>query len=225
MQTPLNSCMPEQCQRCAKLSQQFIHGGCDFCQDLGFQEEIFCDLNRCRQDSASFECKAFQPILKLIGAAKSKDLALPRSLQDDSSQKAFRKLLDSDKVKYQRALGLQKIACEPSRVFAEIKYHFAWNVSQRRPAFAQPGDMFDSISNIFANCGERVDCIVSLLWLAPDHLHLYVQSGGEKSADQIAQEIKNFSTPPLLAEFSKLGVSFKGGKSLWDKAYFVETVG
>ena len=41
----------------------------------------------------------------------------------------------------------------------------------------------------------------------------------------IAQEIKDFSAPPLLAEFNKLGVSFKGGKNLCDKAYFVETVG
>jgi REP element-mobilizing transposase RayT len=224
-QTTSNSYMPGKCRKCAKLSKPFIHGDCDFCQDLGFQEEILCDLNRDRQDYAFFECKAFRPILKLVGPSKHEDLALPKSLQANSSKKAFQKLLDSDKVKYRRALALQEIAREPDRVFAELKYHFAWNVASRRPVFERPGNMFDSISNIFSNCGERIGCIVSLLWLAPDHLHLYVQADGEKSADTIAQEIKNFSTLPLLAELNKLGVSFKGENNLWDKAYFVETVG
>ena len=120
-------------------------------------------------------------------------------------------------------MARQKIGREPDGVFLEIKYHFAWNVTLRRSIFKRPDNMFDLISNVFSDCGERIGSIVSLLWLAPDHLHLYVESDGEKSADTIARELKNLSTLPVIAEFSKQGVSLDG--DLWDKAYFVETVG
>ncbi len=140
-------------------------------------------------------------------------------------QNSFKKLFDSDKIKYQRALALQKISREPDTEFMEIKYHFAWNVTYRRPVFQRPGNMFDFISDIFSNCDESVGGFVSLLWLAPDHLHLYVESDGEKSADTIAQEMKHFSVAPILAEFSGLKVNMNPEETLWDKAYFVETVG
>ncbi|MFC1524700.1 transposase [Thermodesulfobacteriota bacterium] len=224
-QTTSPNNLPEKCQECAKSSKPFIHVNCDFCQDLGYHEEIFCDLNRCLQDSSSFVCHAYRPNLKLVGASRSKDLTLPKSLPDESLQNTFQKLLDLDKVKYLRALALQKITHESDRVSMEIKYHFAWNVICRRSVFERPGIMFDPIRNIFSNCGEQIGSIVSLLWLAPDHLHLYVESDGEKSADEIATEMKSFSTVPILAELAKLSVSLNGGKNLWDKAYFVETVG
>ena len=141
------------------------------------------------------------------------------------SQNTFNKLLDSDKIKYQRTLALQKISREPDTVFMEIKYHFVWNVTCRKPVFQRHGNMFDFISDIFSNCGESIGGFVSLLWLAPDHLHLYVESDGKKSADAIAQEMKHLSVSPILAEFSSLKENLNPEKKLWDKAYFVETVG
>lgn len=217
--------LPQKCQECARLSIQSIHDDCGFCRDLGFQEEILCELNRCVQDSASFECHAFQQLLKLVGAPGKKDPAFSGSLEDYSPQKAFRKLLDSDRFKYQRALALQKIKSDPEGVFMMIRYHFAWNVSNRRSLFSQPGKMFDFMTNILTDCGERVGGLVSLLWLAPDHIHLYVESDGEQSPDSIAQEIKRFSTAPVLAELNKQREDLIGEKMLWDEAYFVETVG
>jgi len=182
--------LPEKCQQCARSSRPSVHGACNFCRDLGFQEEILCDLNRCVQDPPSFECHAFQPLLKLLGESRQNDPALPKSLEDYSLQKAFRKLLDSDRFKYQRALALQKIKIDPEGVFMMIRYHFAWNVSHRRPLFSQPGKMFDFMTNILTDCSEQVGGFVSLLWLAPDHIHLYVESDGEQSPDLIAQEVK-----------------------------------
>ena len=44
------------------------------------------------QDSTSFECNAYLPILKLVGASRSKDMTLPKSLPDDSLQKTFQNL-------------------------------------------------------------------------------------------------------------------------------------
>ena len=64
-----------------------------------------------------------------------------------------------------------------------------------------------------------------MLWLAPDHIHLYVESDGEKSAETIAQEMKRLSASPILGKFAVLKGSLNKEKYLWDKAYFVETVG
>ena len=146
-------------------------------------------------------------------------------MQDPSPENILRKLLKSEKIKYQRALALQKIAHGPDDVFITLKYHFAWNVSRRRPFFERSGNIIDFVSDTFLDLSEGVGGLVSLLWLAPDHLHLYVESDGESSVETIAQEIKRGSAFPILAQLPDLkgNAGKKGG--LWDKAYFVETVG
>ena len=221
-ETSSRNYFPVKCQECVKSSKPFVHGRCSFCQDLGFQEEVFCHLNRSIQNSASFECYAFQPLLKLVEPSGQQ---VPTQPKVKSRQSGFKKLLNSDKVKYQWALALQKIACDPDDVLLEIKYHFAWNVICRRPVFAEPGNAIDFISDTFANCSEAVGGFASLLWLAPDHIHLYVESDGEESPDSIAQKIKRLSAASILEQFPDLIVSSDVETELWDKTYFVETIG
>lgn len=217
--------LPGKCHDCAKSCKPFIHGKCNFCQELGFQESVFCELNRFIQDPASFECYAFQPILKLVRSSKHNVSTFPESPQDRSKKNALQKIFESEKMKYQRALILQKMTREPDSVFSEIKYHFAWNVFSRKPVFEQPKHMIDFIRDTFSNCSELVGGFVSLLWLAPDHVHLYVESDGENSVETIAQEIKRLSSSPIIVKFADLKVNLNREKHLWDKSYFVETVG
>ncbi len=213
------------CQECAKLFRLMIHGKCSFCQDLEFQEKVLCHLNRCIQNPAVFECYAFQPTLKLVGSSDRENQSSLNSVKGISLQNGFQKLLDSDKIKYQRALALQRLGRDPDSVFIELKYHFAWNVIYRKPVFAQPAKFFDFVSNTFLKCSEIVGGFVYLLWLAPDHLHLYVESDGRNSVETIAQEMKQVSNAAILAEFGDLNASLDARNELWDKAYFVETIG
>ena len=189
---------PVKCRECAKSSKPFIHGRCSFCQDLSFQEEVLCDLNRSTQNPTFFECHAFQPLLKLVASSGKKTRPEPKV---QSVEITLEKLLDSDKVKYQRALVLQKLARNSNDVILEIKYHFAWNVVGRRPAFVKPATTIDFISDTITNCSEAVGGFASLLWLAPDHIHLYVESDGEVSPDNMAQELKRLSEAPILKRF------------------------
>ena len=216
---------PRKCQECAKLSKSMIHGKCSFCQDLEFQEKVLCHLNRCIQNPAAFECCAFQPALKLVGSSDKEIPSLPNGVKDNSPQNSFQKLLDSDKNKYQRALAWQKLGRDPDSVFVDFKYHFVWNVIYRKPVFARPAKIFDFVSDTFSSCSEMVGGFVELLWLAPDHLHLYVESDGRNSVETIAQEMKRASAAVILAEFGYLNASLDTQKDLWDKAYFVETIG
>jgi len=212
------------CQKCVKSSGSIIHGKCNFCQDLEFQEGVLCDLNRRIQDPAAFKCYAFRRILKLAGLPSQKLPTLSNNLRDRSQQSRFQKLLDSNKIKYQRAMAQQKLGREQDGVFMELKYHFAWNVMYRKPVFARPANMFDFISDTFSNCSELIGAFVSLLWLAPDHLHLYVESDGGNSIETIVQEMKPLSAAAILAQFPDLKASLDAESDLWDKAYFVETI-
>jgi len=213
---------PEKCLACAKSSKPFIPGGCRSCQDLSFKEEVLCDLNRSTQDPGFFECHAFQPLLKLV-ASSGRDARMEPKVEP--VENSLEKLFDSDKVKYQRALALQKLARNPEDVILDIKYHFAWNVIGRRPAFATPEPMIDYIGNAITTCSEAVGGFANLLWLAPDHIHLFVESDGEVSPDSMAQELKRYSEAAILERFQDIIPTTKMKTGLWDEAYFVETVG
>jgi REP element-mobilizing transposase RayT len=214
--------LPTKCQECVKSSKPFIHSGCTFCKDLGFQEKTLCHLNRCIQTSASFECYAFQPLLKLVQSSGQATRPKPKV---PSAEITIEKLLDSDKVKYQRALTLQKLARDPEDVMLEIKYHFAWNVIGRRPVFTKLERMIDFICDTITACSKAMGGISYLLWLAPDHIHVYVESDGNVSPDNMAQDLKRLSEAPILKWFPDFIASPDAETGLWDKAYFVETIG
>ena len=213
---------PEKCLACAKSSKPFIPAGCRFCRGLSFQEEVLCDLNRSTQDPGFFECHAFQPLLKLVASSGQETRMEPKAQPVGVPAE---KLLDSDRVKYKRALALQKLARNPDDIMLDIKYHFVWNVIGRRPVFAAPEPMIGYIDNAIATCSEAVGGFADLHWLAPDHIHLYVESDGEVSPDNIAQELKRYSEAAILERFPDLIVSTNAGAGLWDEAYFVGTVG
>jgi REP element-mobilizing transposase RayT len=213
---------PVKCLECAKSSKPFIHGRCSFCQGLSFQEEVLCYLNRSTQNPTFFECHAFQPLLKLVPSSGQETRPEPKI---QSSKITLEKLLDSDKVKYQRALALQKLTRNPDDVMLKIKYHFAWNVVGRRPAFEEPATTIDFISDTIMTCSDAVSGFASLLWLAPDHIHLYVESDGEVSPDKIAQKLKRLLEVTILDRFPGLIASPEVVRRLWAEAYFVETIG
>ena len=81
------------------------------------------------------------------------------------------------------------------------------------------------VNDAFFGSSSSVGSFVSLLWLAPDHVHVYLESDGEKPVETIAQEIKRLSESSILGRASKMVLNAVAGNDLWDKAYFVETIG
>lgn len=215
--------MPPKCRHCAKSSGPNIHEKCIFCQNLEFDEAVLCHLNRCMQDPVEFTCYAFQPMLKLVGTIgqKAEDLTEPPK---EHPKREFN-LLRSDRIKYKRALALQKLSRNPDDVFMELKYHFAWNVVYRRPVFMPISDFFDFVDETFMECGDLIGGFATLLYLASDHVHLHVESDGELSVEEMVQEMKQYSSDAILTEFSELKETFDQGSDIWDETYFAETVG
>jgi REP element-mobilizing transposase RayT len=217
--------LPEKCQKCAKSMVCSIHKSCEFCMEIELQEDVLCYLNRCIQDAAEFKCQAFQPILKMVDLSGSKKTSLNASPKEHLKAESITRFLQSDKIKYNKALALQKLNSDPEGVFIDIKYHFAWNVTHRMPIFSPDNDLSDFVNDTFSNCNELVGGFVSLLWLAPDHVHLYVNSDGESSVETIVKEIKQFSKNAILEKFIDIKEKFDKGIEIWDAAYFSETIG
>jgi len=217
--------LPAKCMECAKSKMLRFHKKCHFCHDLKFQESVLCDLNRCIQSRSDFECHAFQPVLKLVGPSKNKASGLDDSSTGKIKEKLFLDLLKSDKIKYERALALQKMGRDPDGVYVQLKYHLTWNVSLRRAVFSPAKDFIDFVLDTFLKCSERAGGYVALLYLAPDHIHLYVELDGELSVEKIVHRIKRFSNNAILEEFPLIRDSLGGNAEIWDEGYFVETIG
>lgn len=218
--------LPAKCQECAKSAISIIHDKCNFCRDLAFPEEVLCHLNRCIQDPADFACHAFRPILKLAGSPGTKVSGLAGGSKGLFKKESFLRLLRSEKIKYKEAFAFQKLERDPDEVILELKYHLAWNVIHRKSVFRSNNDVFHFARDTFWGCSELVGGFVNLLWLAPDHVHLYVEtSTADKSVETIVKQIKRYSNKALLDRFVDLRERVGKENELWDIAYFTETVG
>ena len=222
---PASNELPQKCMECVKSSVTLIHKKCHFCRDLEFQESVLCGLNRCIQSRSDFECHAFQPMLKLVGPSKNKEFVSDDSSAREIKEKFFLDLLDSDKIKYEKALALQKLARDPDGVYMQLKYHFAWNVPFRKSVYNPANAFFDFVSDTFLRCSEQAGGFVDLLYLAPDHIHLYVESDGKLSIEEIVHRIKQFSNDAILKRFPVIKDRLDGDTEIWDEAYFTETIG
>lgn len=219
----MNDDMPLKCAECGKLSGIRYHRTCGFCQDVKFEETILCDLNRAVQKADTFECHAFEPRLQVVTPDKMK-IKAPSPTDKHPRQKTSLQLLDSDKIKYERALALQKLKREPDSVYVKIKYHLSWNVFHRMPLFMEAGDLIEPLARIFHDSSIETGGFVSLLYLAPDHVHIFVESDGELSIEEHINRIKDYTQDKILGEYPIFKEKAGESNDIWDDAYFAETV-
>jgi REP element-mobilizing transposase RayT len=217
--------LPELCRQCGKSTASSIHKNCKFCRDLGIQEEVLCYLNRTVQNPAKFKCHAFQPLLRRVDSSGTRATTADVRPKEHLKKEVITRLLQSDKIKYNRALALQRLTSDPEGVFVDIKYHFAWNVKHRQPIFNLDADVLDFAHEVFLGSSQLVGGFLTLLWMAPDHVHVYVDSDGEHSVETMVQDIKGFSESAMLARFVEMKERLDGKLRLWDAAYYSETIG
>ena len=219
--------LPDKDRGCARSKGSSSSEKCDFCRKIDFPGSILCDLNRSVQDPDNFSCYAFLPLLAVatpISLEPGKSDSIRKGEKSQRSQD-FQKTLFSDKFKYERALVLQKLNRDPDFISMNLKFHFAWNVSDRRSLFSPENEYAGFVHDTFIRCSDLVGGFSSLIWLAPDHVHLYVESDGVQSPETILKRLREFSEKEILSEFPDLKEEFDPGMDLWDEAYFVETVG
>jgi putative transposase len=177
------------------------------------------------QEEADFACHAFQPSLKLVSSSENKNVEKHDASPISHKKESYLRLFDSDKIKYERALALQRLGRDPDAVYVLVKYHLVWNVKQRIPVFNPISTYINFVHDTFFVCSGRIGGFVNILYLAPDHVHLYVESDGELSVEQIVNKIKQFSNNAMVEEFPSIKDRLAGHTEIWDEAYFVETIG
>lgn len=215
---------PGECQSCFKATISVPHRKCDLCKELSFPEQILCDLNRATQTPSSFRCCAVRSKLRSVDSDDSKRSDLQNELSSYSQSKDIRTLLISDRIKYEKALFLQKLRRDPDEMFVSIKYHLALSTLHRKPIFDLIGDAKELISGIFSEYSVQSGEQPSLLWLAPDHVHIHVESDGNRSVEEISEEIKRLSSTAILKQFADVEDIAELGDSIWDISCFVETL-
>ena len=95
----------------------------------------------------------------------------------------------------------------------------------RKAVFGPANDFIDFVHDTFLRCSQLTRGFVDLLYLAPDHIHLYVESDGELPIEEIVNKIKRFPNNAILEKFPIIGDKLGGNTEIWDEAYFVETIG
>lgn len=216
--------IPAKCIDCSKYQDSNRrHRYCETCQRLNIEERLFCDLNRSLQDTASFICMAFEPRFKVVNSIKIPEMPVEQLLNKPIKDQHVN-ILNSDKIQYQRALALQKLRRDPDTVFMQIKYHFVWNVNYRKPLFKSDEKMIEVANRLFNESSQIVKDFVSLMSLAPDHVHVLVESNGKLSVEKLISRIKDFTGSGLIREYPSLKTLSKNC-SIWDDAYIAETIG
>ncbi len=218
--------LPTKCRSCRGKNPGSIHSGCPFCADAQFQEGILCDLNRSVQDDDAFECEAYRPGLVLVGDSERKQ-AVVRSPQSTvpSGRDRFQDMVRTQREKFSLLLDRQRLERQPDEVFAVLKYHSAWNVIHRKPAFVDGTEYAVFFQEVFREYDESGGPLVRLVWLANDHIHVYLECPLDRSVEDVILGIKQLSEDALLDRFPDLKDRFFPDGDVWDMAYFVGTVG
>jgi REP element-mobilizing transposase RayT len=135
------------------------------------------------------------------------------------------RLLNSPKIQYQKALYLQKLEAEPDAILCRIKYHMSWSVTERKSVFADVPKHFKVIADSLFRAQAPSVFDSHLLWLAPDHLHVYCESDGTASPEAIVVHLKRISAQAFMTERAAPLPHCINPPDLWDESYFIESLG
>jgi REP element-mobilizing transposase RayT len=206
--------IPSLCQACHKYHRATVVNACPFCRDVQFPEQVLCDLVRDHdRDEQPFHCEAFRPTLSVVHHDET-DTSPPEDVNTDTGRM-------SPQDKWFRAYAVQQLGVDPDLIYAKIQYHVVFSTRQRVKLFssahgAQIADRIRQAALPF------VQTTVHVVWLASDHLHLYIDASPENALDEIVHAIREnleHTVKPLFP------ASQHSNQPLWERAYFAEGIG
>lgn len=209
--------LPDLCSKCIKITRSVFHPDCEFCEKIKFDERIFCELNQAAQNIKNFNCKTFRPLLRVL--SKNENNVKSDLSRVPIKEKDIAQYMESDKLKYKKALGLQKLRRNPDTVMVDLKYHIAWNTAYRARLFADfPGNI-NCVKDALYECENEIGGYVFSVFLSEDHIHLCIESDGEKSVEEIVNILKAQSEKVIKQQSLNLQQD-----KIWDDTYFVESI-
>jgi len=165
------------------------------------------------RDKDSFDCHAFRPKLSVVNRDDTEQSQTEEAGENTESM--------SQREKWFKAYAVQQLEMNPDLIYANLRYHVVFSTVQRTKLFShQDFARIDEIFHLAKFPFENTN--VHLLCLAPDHIHLYVDSSPDYSLDKIIDVVMESSEQEIAIQFSELQ---KSSNSLWERAYFLEGIG
>jgi REP element-mobilizing transposase RayT len=165
------------------------------------------------RDTDTFECDAFRPNLSVV------DINCSEQSETENIMESSKNL--SQKEKWFKAYAVQQLRTDPDQIYFKIRYHIAFSTIQRSKLFSHQD--FEQIEEIFHQLEFPFeDTKIHLLCLAPDHIHLYIDSSPDYSIEDIVNAVMESSEREIMGQLAELQ---KFSNALWERAYFLEGIG
>jgi REP element-mobilizing transposase RayT len=127
----------------------------------------------------------------------------------------------SPKDKWFRAYAVQQLSLHPDLIDFTIRYHVVLSTRQRVNIFSsEHGESMADLVRQAAVPFEQTTAHV--LWLASDHLHLYLDATPDYALDEIVHAIREYLEREMAHLFPALPPS---NQPTWEQAYFAESIG
>src|SRR5262245_50569386 len=206
--------VPDLCHTCYKYHHATIVRACPFCHDVHFPEQVLCDLVREGHDEENaFHCAAFRPTLSVVHHDETDTSPTEAGSEDTVSM--------SPKDKWFRAYAVQQLGINPDLIAFTIRYHVVLSTSQRVNVFAsEHGEPMADLVRQAALPFEQTTAHV--VWLASDHLHLYIDASPDYALDEIVHAIREYLEHEMANLLPEL---MHNNQPLWKRAYFAEGIG
>src|SRR5262245_51490574 len=206
--------IPTLCQACYKHYRSTVIKACPFCDDVHFPEAMLCDLVREGQsEKQPFRCAAFQPALSVVRHDEIEASPAEESSEDTAKM--------SPQDKWFRAYAVQQLSLHPDMIVFTIRYHVVLSTRQRVNVFSsEHGEPMADLVRQSALPFEQTTAHV--LWLASDHMHLYVDASPDYALDEIVQAIRAYLEHEMANLFPTL---LHSNQLVWEQAYFAESIG
>jgi REP element-mobilizing transposase RayT len=206
--------IPTLCQACYKHYRSTVVKVCPFCDDVHFPEQVLCDLVREGQsEKQPFRCAAFQPALSVVRHDEIEASPTEEGSEDTVTM--------SPKDKWFRAYAVQQLSLHPDLINFTIRYHVVLCTRQRTNVFSSEhrkpmADLVRQAAVPFEQTTAHV------LWLASDHLHLYIDATPDYALDEIVHAIREYLEHEMANLFPVLQPS---NQPVWERSYFAESIG
>jgi REP element-mobilizing transposase RayT len=206
--------IPTLCHACYTHYRSTVVNACPFCRDAQFPEQVLCDLVREGQSAKQpFRCAAFRPALAVVQPDQTEALPIEEGSADTGHM--------SPKDKWFRAYAVQQLSLDPDLIDFTIRYHVVLSTRQRVQCFSRAhGEPMADLVRQAAIPFEQTT--VHVVWLASDHLHLYIDATPDYALDEIVHAIIDDLEREMAHLFPAVPHS---NQPVWERAYFAEGIG
>ena len=127
----------------------------------------------------------------------------------------------SPKDKWFRAYAVQQLGMNPDLIVCTLRYHVVFSTRQRVNVFSREhgkptADLVRQAAVPFEQTTAHV------LWLASDHMHLYIDATPDYALDEIVHAIREHLEHAMTHLLPALKPS---NQPVWERAYFAEGIG